>query len=93
MSIAEDWGIDPNRKFTCPKGHEWGPIGPGCPLCAWDEAVERQAKINKEREDRLDMENTLAAIADPDDYEMPGREKTAELCRQLAAACMARLNL
>lgn len=40
-----------------------------------------------------DMENTLGAIADPDDYEKPHTEKTVELCRKLAADCMARLNL
>ena len=35
MSICEDWGIDPNRRFACEKcGKEWGPIGPGCPFCA-----------------------------------------------------------
>ncbi len=40
----------------------------------------------------LDMENTINAIADPDDYET-GVEKTAETCRRIAAECVVRFNL
>lgn len=40
----------------------------------------------------LDLENTVSAIADPDDYEAGG-EKTAETCRRLASECMARNDL
>lgn len=57
MSICEDWGIDPNRRVTCEKcGHVWGPLGPGCPMCAMRDMqkafqpkwIKRSEKLPKE---------------------------------------------
>lgn len=65
-------------------------VTPGVTFKRLSDLVEKVRQVVNS--DDIDAQNTLAAIADPDDYENPGQEKTAELCRQLAAACMARLN-
>ena len=50
------------------------------------------AKGAELEEANLDMENTINAISDPDDYEIGG-EKTVETCRRLATECGERNHL
>jgi|WetSurSiteA1Bulk_404760.scaffolds.fasta_scaffold261683_2 hypothetical protein len=89
LNLYPPWGpVDPPEPELCPHGKDsdelcGNPIDPRFAIALQIKGLESK---------NLDLENTILALADPDDYETGG-EKTAETCRRLAAECIERNGL